>query len=53
MQSRLHRLKDEEASKVTFLSPLNPDSAVGVVSPAAAVLQVCWLLPCGHLVSAL
>lgn len=33
---------------MTFLSPLNPDSAVGAVSSAAAALQVCWLLLCGR-----
>lgn len=33
-------LNDVEASKVTFLSLLNPDSAVGAVSSPSAALQV-------------
>lgn len=50
-------LKDVEASKVTFLSLLKPDSAVGAVSCPAAALQVCCLVqvwevlaaqPCVH-----
>lgn len=36
--------KDMEASKVTFLSLLNPDSAVGVVTFPSAALQVCCLV---------
>lgn len=37
-------LKDMEASKVTFLTLLNPDSALGVVSFPTAALQVCEVL---------